>query len=138
MPKQVAEAEFEAIVNALSGLAGGGSVSRIREALGETMPRRTLQRRLAVLVAQGRLVREGRGQGTLYRLPAAQSARPAQAAESQERRRLQVSSRFNIHDGSRIIHLGLEGQAPDFVLPATSLFCKPRNSKRTPEHSPIA
>lgn len=104
MPKQVAEAEFEAIVNALSGLAGGGSVSRIRKALGETMPRRTLQRRLAVLVAQGRLVREGRGQGTLYRLPAAQSARPDQAAESQERRRLQVSSRFNIHDGSRILH----------------------------------
>ena len=56
---QVAEAEFEAIVNALSGLADGGSVSRIGEALGETMPRRTLQRRLAVLVVQGRLVREG-------------------------------------------------------------------------------
>ena len=121
MPKQVAEAEFEAIVNALSGLADGGSVSRIGKALGETMPRRTLQRRLAALVAQGRLVREGRGQGTLYRLPAAQSARPAQAAESQERRRLQVSSHFNIHDGSRIIHhipISEEGAAVERLVRA--------------------
>ena len=76
MPKQVPEAEFEAVVNAVARLPDGGSVSRIGEALVEAMPRRTLQRRLVVLMAQGRLVREGRGQGTLYRIPPAPSAPP--------------------------------------------------------------
>ena len=74
MPKQVPEAEFEAVVNAVARLPDGGSVSRIGEALGEVVPRRTLQRRLVALVAQGRLVREGRGQGVLYRTPPAPSA----------------------------------------------------------------
>lgn len=59
MPKQVPEAVFEAVVKAVARLPDGGPVSRIGEALGEVVPRRTLQRRLAALVAQGRLVREG-------------------------------------------------------------------------------
>jgi len=109
MPKQVAEAEFEAIVNAVRRLAGGGSVRRIGEALGETMPRRTLQRRLAMLVAQGRLVREGRGPGALYRLPVAQSALPVQAAEPEDRRHLQVSSRFRFDDELHLIPVSKEG-----------------------------
>ena len=104
MPKQVSEAEFEAIVNAVRRLAEGGSVRRIWEALGETMPRRTLQRRLAALVAQGRLVREGRGPGALYRLAVAQSAHPAQAAESEDRRHLRVNNHLNIHEDFHIIH----------------------------------
>ena len=109
MPKQVAEAEFEAIVNAVRRLAGGGSVRRIGEALGETMPRRTLQRRLAALLAQGRLVREGRGPGALYRLPVAQSALPVQAAESEDRRHLQVSSRFRFDGELYLIPVSKEG-----------------------------
>ena len=109
MPKQVAEAEFEAIVNAVRRLAGGGSVRRIGEALGETMPRRTLQRRLAALVAQGRLVREGRGPSALYRLAVAQSALPVQAAESKDRRHLQVSSRFRFNDELYLIPVSKEG-----------------------------
>ena len=109
MPKQVAEAEFEAIVNAVRRLADGGAVRRIGEALGETMPRRTLQRRLAALVAQGRLVREGRGPGALYRLPVAQPALPVQAAESKDRRHLQVSSRFRFDDELYLIPVSKEG-----------------------------
>ena len=109
MPKQVAEAEFEAIVNAVRRLVDSGSVRRIEEALGETMPRRTLQRRLAALVAQGRLVREGRGPGTLYRLPVAQPAHPVQAAESEDRRHLQVSSRFHFDDELYLIPVSKEG-----------------------------
>ena len=109
MPKQVAEAEFEAIVNAVRRLVDSGSVRRIEEALGETMPRRTLQRRLAALVAQGRLVREGRGPGTLYRLPVAQSALPVQAAESEDRRHLQVSSYFHFDDELYLIPVSKEG-----------------------------
>ena len=109
MPKQVAEAEFEAIVNAVRRLADGGSVRRIGEALGETMPRRTLQRRLAALVAQGRLVREGRGPSALYRLPVAQPAHPVQAAEPEDRRHLQVSSRFRFDDELYLIPVSKEG-----------------------------
>ena len=60
MPKQVPEAAFKAVVKAVARLPDGEPVSRIGETLGEVVPRRTLQRRLAALVAQGRLVREGK------------------------------------------------------------------------------
>ena len=80
MPKQIPEAEFDAIVEAVARIPGGGSVDAIRRASGVGGARRTLQRRLAALVAQGRLIRDGRGQGTRYRIPgsgAAPAARPA-------------------------------------------------------------
>ena len=93
MPKQVPEAEYEAVVSALAQLPDGGSVSHIGEALGEVVSRRTLQRRLTALVAQGRLVREGRGQGTLYRVPSAQSVQPAP-----NHRRLRFGSSIRLSD----------------------------------------
>lgn len=77
MPKQVPAAELDAIVATVGGLPGGGSVSRIRESLGRATTKRTLQRRLAELVGQGRLVQEGRGPGTVYRL--AQTSTPPKA-----------------------------------------------------------
>ncbi|MBI4224044.1 MAG: Fic family protein [Deltaproteobacteria bacterium] len=45
----------------------GGSVEEIGRALDLRLPRRTLQRRLALLVEQKRLIIEGRGRGSLYR-----------------------------------------------------------------------
>ena len=71
MPKQVPESEFNAVLDAARQLPSGGSIKRIGELLGGVVQRRTLQRRLAELAAQGRLERRGRGPGTLYRVPVA-------------------------------------------------------------------
>ena len=105
MPKQVPEAEFAAVAAAVAKLPNGGSISRIEEALKEVMPRRTLQRRLATLVAQGRLVREGRGQGVLYRLPPPQSAHTVPVVQSEDPTHLRIGSHLSIHDRVHIRHL---------------------------------
>ena len=72
MPKRIPEAELAAIVAVASRVPAGGSVSCIAQALGGATSKRTLQRRLALLVKQGRLVQEGQGPGARYRTPAAQ------------------------------------------------------------------
>ena len=63
-------------------LSDGGSIDAIGHALEISVPRRTLQRRLAALVAEGRLIRDGRGQGTRYRLPGEETAPPPHSAEA--------------------------------------------------------
>jgi len=69
MARRVSEAELAQVVEAVARLPDGGSVAAIGQVLGGGVSRRTLQRRLAVLVAEGRLVRDGRGQATRYRIP---------------------------------------------------------------------
>ncbi|MEK7435920.1 MAG: Fic family protein [Pseudomonadota bacterium] len=68
MPKKIAPAEYETILDAVRQHPGGASSEMIQSVLGETV-RRTLQRRLNELVKQGRLAVEGRTRGALYRLP---------------------------------------------------------------------
>lgn len=79
MPKRIPEPELEAILAAVSAHPGGAKVSAIREGLPYELPRRMLQRRLALLVEQKRLVAEGDQKGRRYRLPGASPdlARPA-------------------------------------------------------------
>lgn len=55
MPKQVPEAELAAILNIVAGLPQPASLEEIFSQLELPLPRRTLQRRLALLVAEGRL-----------------------------------------------------------------------------------
>ena len=69
MPKQVLDAELDAIVRAVARLPDGGSVEAVSGAIDIDVGRRTLQRRLAMLVTRGRLVRIGRGPSTRYRVP---------------------------------------------------------------------
>ena len=68
MPKQVSQAELDAVLQAVAEFPGGGSVTQVQGALKASLPRRTLQRRLARLVGQNRLFLEGRGRGSRYRL----------------------------------------------------------------------
>jgi len=68
MPKKIAPAEYATILDAVRQHPNGASSEMIQSVLGET-PRRTLQRRLHELVAQGRLAVAGRTRGALYRLP---------------------------------------------------------------------
>src|SRR6266849_4406546 len=69
MPRQVSQNEIEVIMRAVARFPDGGSVEDIRGALSIALPRRTLQRRLAMLVEQQRLIVEGRTRGSRYRLP---------------------------------------------------------------------
>lgn len=69
MPRQVSQNEIEVILRAVARFPEGGSVEDIRGALSIPLRRRTLQRRLAMLVEQQRLIVEGRTRGSRYRLP---------------------------------------------------------------------
>lgn len=71
MPKQIPGNELDAVLSAVAHFPGGGSIEEIRGALTVlTLPHRTLQRRLAWLVAEKRLIAEGRGRASRYRLRA--------------------------------------------------------------------
>jgi hypothetical protein len=70
MPKRIPEQELDAILTVVAVHSEGVQVSTIHEGLPYELPPRTLQRRLALLVEQKRLVAEGRGKGRRYRTPA--------------------------------------------------------------------
>ena len=69
MPKQIPQNELDAILETVRQFHEGISVKDIGAALGNKLPRRTLQHRLAKLVEEKRLVVEGKGRGSRYRLP---------------------------------------------------------------------
>lgn len=74
MPSKVPQGEFEAIVQAVQRFPGGAPINDVHGALRSAIDRRALQRRLAVLVADGRLVRDGRGRATRYHAPDSEGA----------------------------------------------------------------
>lgn len=67
MPKRVPEQELDAIRAVVAAHPDGVQVGVIREGLPFELPPRMLQRRLALLVEQKRLIAEGRGKGRRYR-----------------------------------------------------------------------
>lgn len=69
MPRVISQSELDAICQALGRLEGGGSIDEINHELTISLSRRTLQRRLATLVEEDRLVSEGAGRGSRYSLP---------------------------------------------------------------------
>lgn len=69
MPKQVSEEELEAIRRAVGGFPEGASIDEISDAIEPKIHRRTLQRRLAVLVERKQLLLEGGGRASRYRVP---------------------------------------------------------------------
>jgi hypothetical protein len=71
MPKRIPEKELDAIVAVVAAQPEGVPLSAILEGLPAELERRTLQRRLALLVEQKRLIAEGEGKGRRYRAPAA-------------------------------------------------------------------
>jgi len=77
MPKVVTAEELDTVLAAVSQYPDGIGVEQLHSAIA-VMPRRTLQRRLAELVAAKRLVAQGQGRGRKYRLP----ARPATHSET--------------------------------------------------------
>ena len=67
MPKNIPEQELEAIIEIVAAHPDGVQVKTIRDGLVFDLPPRMLQRRLALLVEQNRLIAEGRGRGRRYR-----------------------------------------------------------------------
>ena len=75
MPKIIPKEELDAIIEIIKGFPGPvsfGKISSSKEL--EGLPRRTLQRRLALLVESGRLVGTGEKKGRRYHLPEAEVA----------------------------------------------------------------
>jgi hypothetical protein len=66
MPKQISQQELDVVVQAVADLGSplGAAGDVIGASLTTKLPRRTLQRRLALLVRQRRLAIEGRGRGS--------------------------------------------------------------------------
>lgn len=71
MPKQIPEKELDAIVAVVAAQPEAVPVSVILRELPPELEKRTLQRRLALLVEQKRLIAEGEGKGRRYRAPLA-------------------------------------------------------------------
>jgi len=69
MPKKIPEQELEAIAAIVAAHPDGVQVKTIRDGLVFDLPPRMLQRRLALLVEQKRLIVEGRGRGSRYKIP---------------------------------------------------------------------
>lgn len=70
MPKRISPNELNVIIEAVSAFPDGAGIEKIQASLDGGMPRRTLQRRLALLVDQKRLIAKGRARANRYRLPA--------------------------------------------------------------------
>ena len=71
MPKRIPKQELDAILTAVAARPEGVRVSAIREGMPYELPPRMLQRRLALLVEQKRLIAEGERKGRRYRIPVA-------------------------------------------------------------------
>ena len=67
MPKQIPEAELNAVLEVVGQHPAGASIEDVSKVLEIQLPRRTLQRRLALLVGQKRLTVEGRARGSRYK-----------------------------------------------------------------------
>ncbi len=86
MPKKIPNQELDAIVQIVATHPDGVAAKTIRNELTFELPTRMLQRRLALLVEQKRLIAEGSGKGRRYRAPAivtANATLPALIASGQ-------------------------------------------------------
>jgi len=68
MPKLIPQNELDAVQDAVARFPEGAGIEEVSGALTIPIPRRTLQRRLALLVEQQRLTVEGRGRGSRYKV----------------------------------------------------------------------
>jgi len=66
MPKQVPDNELNVVLQVISRFTGGASLEDIAGMLDITLSRRTLQRRISLLVKQKRITISGRGRGSRY------------------------------------------------------------------------
>ena len=68
MPRKILDDEFQPILDLITRHPGGIGIEGLLKDIGPALPRRTLQRRLATLVAQQRVQTTGEGRALKYRL----------------------------------------------------------------------
>jgi Fic family protein len=68
MPKKIRTEDLDPMLRAIAGFPGGATLEQIIKVLQLDLPRRTLQRRLALLVARNLVLLEGGGRASRYRL----------------------------------------------------------------------
>jgi len=78
MPKRIPVEELDAIVRIVAACPHSVQVNVIREGLAHERALRMLQRRLALLVKQQRLIAEGRAKGRRYRAPSHDAVAPSE------------------------------------------------------------
>lgn len=83
MPKRIPETELDAIVAVVAAQPEAVPVSVVLGALPAELEKRTLQRRLALLLQQKRLIAEGEGKGRRYRAPLAFTGAGARIADNE-------------------------------------------------------
>jgi len=91
--RRVETREVDAVEAAVAAFPGGAPFQDVAQALASPLNKRTLQRRLAKLVEEGRIEKKGKGTKTRYHsiqasdaaAVAAQNARPADAQDTEER-----------------------------------------------------
>lgn len=71
VPKQIPQPELDTVLEAVRRFRDGATIEEISGTPEFTLPRRTLQRRLALLVEQKRLTVSGRGRSSRYKVPPA-------------------------------------------------------------------
>lgn len=69
MPKRIPEEKLSAILEIVAQFPNGGSVDQVATKLPPSLPRRTLQYRIAQLVQSKRLIPKGEGRGRRYQVP---------------------------------------------------------------------
>ncbi|MCX7044630.1 MAG: Fic family protein [Candidatus Sumerlaeota bacterium] len=93
MSKQISDKELDLVVQVVARLPDGGSLDEIVGNPTIKLPRRTLQRRLARLVRQGRLLIERKGRWSRYSLPVSKpEIPPANISASQSGAGLSIST----------------------------------------------
>lgn len=129
MPKQVPEEELSAILEVVRRFPEGMSVSQIVSALSQKRPQRSLQRRLQMLVDQGRLVLEGVGRGSKYLLPKPEIAPPAETQQSAaqlpvstESGKIRATVRAPIHERNPV---GYQREFLDAYRPNETAYLSP-------------
>ncbi|WP_331270972.1 nucleotidyltransferase family protein [Thioalkalivibrio sulfidiphilus] len=94
MPRTPSQTELDTICRAIGAFPTGASVEEIASVLDADIPRRTLQRRLALLVEKRRLVSVGRGRGCRYLTPEHGHNKGAQRPVANRDEALKVLSRL--------------------------------------------
>lgn len=138
MPRTISQSELDAISRSVGGFPAGASVEQIADALEIDMPRRTLQRRLAQLVEQGRLLSEGRGRGCRYftreHFEAMQPRRPVvtrdQALRVLSRLKPKLAERYGVIRIALFGSTARDEAGPDSDVDVVVDFDGPATSKR--------
>src|ERR1700679_3924991 len=95
MAKQIPEEDLKGVEEILKAHPNGVDLKFISDAMGDSVPHRTLQYRLRYLAKQGRLVTEGQRRGMKY-LPASAAAGTATEAEALSLSRAAQDIRKNV------------------------------------------